>query len=358
MASIQHRPDQNKPWTVRWREGSKHRRRSFRLRGEAKAYLAEAEGIEAKQRSGTWQAPPEALDRTVAEQAEHWKRSRNHLSESTRRSDASAFNAWINPACGDVKVKEVRKHHLEHILSDMVDAGNSSGSRKDIYVRFCMMMDHAVGKGNHHLRDVTLGTVKRERKIKPLTDAEWSRLLAHVEDEWRLYVDVMGTLGLRPQECAALSPDQFDWADGTVTIDRGVKTDCSIGDTKTGTLRTLVLPDHLIEPLRKQAAKVQGETIWPWEGNMNLDTWRSRVWKKATEAAGLEDRVPYDLRHTCASKLIAMGANVIDVAEWMGHSKQMTMDTYGHLFPGRKAELASMLNRGQEDADVVALRAS
>lgn len=360
MASIQERPNQNKPWSVRWREGSKNRRKSFRLKSEAKQYLAEAEAIEGKQRSGTWRAPPDALDRTVEQQAGQWMRARSHLSASTRATDRSTYNAWITPAVGDVKLSAVRKHHLENILSDMVEAGRSSASRKDVYGRFCQMMDHALGKGGHDLRAVHMGSVKRQRKIKPLTDDEWARLLAQVPDEWRLYVDVMGTLGLRPQECAALTGVQFSFGpDGnTVTIDRAVKSDGEVGGTKTGTLRTLVVPDHLVGPLSEAVADQTGETLWPWEGYPNLDNWRKRVWNPACEEAGMPERVPYDLRHTCASKLIALGATVIDVAEWMGHSKQMTMNTYGHLFPGRKAELASMLNRKQSADNVVSLRAS
>lgn len=360
MATIQRRPEQDKEWTVRWREGGKHRRKSFRLKSEAKQYLAEAEAVEGKQRAGTWKAPPEALDRTVEQQAEQWQRSRKHLSESSQVKDASVFNAWINPECGDVKLSAVRKHHLENILADMVDEGLSSAHRKDVYSRFCMMMDHAIGTGSHNLRDVRIGTVRRERPIQPFTEEEWARLLRFTEAKWVLYVDVMGTLGLRPQECAALSPDQFVFQEATVTIDRAVKSSGKVEtETKNGTVRTLVLPDHLVRRLREACDQpLNNGTIWPWPGKINLDNWRRNVWDSACEAAGFEDRVPYDLRHTCASRLIAMGANVIDVAEWMGHSKSMTLETYGHMFPGRKAELAGMLSRGQEDADVVELRSA
>jgi hypothetical protein len=62
MATIQKRNDRDKPWRVRWREGAIHRSRSFRLKSEAKAFDVEAERIEAEQRAGTWDAPPEALN--------------------------------------------------------------------------------------------------------------------------------------------------------------------------------------------------------------------------------------------------------------------------------------------------------
>ena len=42
-----------------------------------------------------------------------------------------------------------------------------------------------------------------------------------------------------------------------------------------------------------------------------------------------------DLRHTCASPLIAQGASVKAVQAQLGHaSATVTLDRYGHLFPG------------------------
>jgi Phage integrase family len=44
----------------------------------------------------------------------------------------------------------------------------------------------------------------------------------------------------------------------------------------------------------------------------------------------------YDLRHTCASLLIAEGASIKAVQAQLGHkTASMTLDLYGHLFPGR-----------------------
>jgi integrase len=42
-----------------------------------------------------------------------------------------------------------------------------------------------------------------------------------------------------------------------------------------------------------------------------------------------------DLRHICASPLIAQGATVKAVQAQLGHaSATVTLDRYGHLFPG------------------------
>jgi integrase len=52
----------------------------------------------------------------------------------------------------------------------------------------------------------------------------------------------------------------------------------------------------------------------------------------------------YDLRHTCASLLIAQGASVKAVQAQFGHATaSITLDTYGHLFPSEMEALADWL---------------
>ena len=52
----------------------------------------------------------------------------------------------------------------------------------------------------------------------------------------------------------------------------------------------------------------------------------------------------HELRHSCASMLIAMGWTLKDVQEWLGHSDiQMTANIYSHLDVGRKACIAAAL---------------
>ena len=52
----------------------------------------------------------------------------------------------------------------------------------------------------------------------------------------------------------------------------------------------------------------------------------------------------YDLRHTCASLLIAHCASVKAVQAQLGHATaSITLDTYGHLFPSEMDTLGDRL---------------
>ena len=52
----------------------------------------------------------------------------------------------------------------------------------------------------------------------------------------------------------------------------------------------------------------------------------------------------HELRHSCASMLIAMGWTLKDVQEWLGHADiKMTANIYSHLDTARKSSIAASL---------------
>ena len=73
---------------------------------------------------------------------------------------------------------------------------------------------------------------------------------------------------------------------------------------------------------------------------------RRRIWHSAVEQAGLPQSLRiHDLRHTCASLLIAAGANPKAVQTHLGHSSiTVTKDRYTHLFPSDIDQLIRRLD--------------
>lgn len=75
------------------------------------------------------------------------------------------------------------------------------------------------------------------------------------------------------------------------------------------------------------------------------------IFKPAAVQAGLPHRLRFhNLRHTCASLLIAQGASVKAVQAQLGHaSATVTLDRYGHLFPDELQRLAERLQEAYGD---------
>jgi len=67
----------------------------------------------------------------------------------------------------------------------------------------------------------------------------------------------------------------------------------------------------------------------PWREHDWLN-WNRRIWTPAAQKAGVSEP-PYTLRHSYASLRIREGASIPELAEELGHSPQMTLNTYGHV---------------------------
>ncbi len=99
-------------------------------------------------------------------------------------------------------------------------------------------------------------------------------------------------------------------------------------------------------------AMAKGEEMAPWvflspQGYRWDDGNLKRACAKCLEASGLRRIRFHDLRHTYASLLIEQGAHPKYIQEQMGHSSiQVTMDTYGHLFPNRNRGWVNRLDEG------------
>ena len=71
-----------------------------------------------------------------------------------------------------------------------------------------------------------------------------------------------------------------------------------------------------------------------------------RVFQPAVRSIGREGFRFHDLRHTYATLLISQGAHPRVVMERLGHSSiQITMNTYGHLFPSEDEATSNRLEQ-------------
>jgi integrase len=171
----------------------------------------------------------------------------------------------------------------------------------------------------------------------------------------------------------------------------------SIGETKTGTRRTVPIP-HGLTPLLREAdqwalmLKRQGDlrrgsinasTAKEWDELNERDRrephlifttrhghpwsrtrFRARVWEPAVELAAIDPPPHFhDLRHSYASWLIARGVDPKALQAWLGHSSiRTTFDVYGHLMPSHGADIIARLDSPvarswhEEPAEVIPIR--
>jgi integrase len=169
------------------------------------------------------------------------------------------------------------------------------------------------------------------------TDDEVLAIIRATPERYRPMLNLMWRCGLRPGELFALTVGQLDPESHRLTVDRAVN-DRTQGPTKTGRVRTFVLPlaifDQLSAYIRSEAGWTdpEGFVFTTERGTMiDADNFRRRVFAPAAKAAGVNHGVTLmDLRHTAASNMVAAGIDLATVAQHTGHSLRVLWNTYTH----------------------------
>jgi integrase len=93
------------------------------------------------------------------------------------------------------------------------------------------------------------------------------------------------------------------------------------------------LTERALAVYERLPARLETRLVFPAPkgGYISIDNWRTREWYDALDAAGIERRGPYHLRHTFATEALASGVSIFELARVMGASVREIDRTYGHL---------------------------
>lgn len=92
---------------------------------------------------------------------------------------------------------------------------------------------------------------------------------------------------------------------------------------------------------------IENDYIFKWEnGKPYAPDYITRKFGKLLNKHNLRHIRFHDLRHSCASLLIANGFTLKDIQEWLGHSDiQVTANIYAHLDVKRKNNIANSMSK-------------
>jgi len=178
---------------------------------------------------------------------------------------------------------------------------------------------------------------------------------------------VLAFTGLRWEEAVAVPIENVDLDGQWITVDRtasesGGKRDIR-DDLKTGAAERLAaIPDTAMPAVRRLVESgAKGRELSDGQrysrlingergGYVGYSMWR-RYLKlahgyTAAHTDGIVKYTAHELRHVCASLLIASGATDMQVCRQMGHSKvETTKNIYGHLFAQDQADILKAMNQ-------------
>jgi integrase len=339
----------------------------FKLKAEAEAWRAKTEN---KRNTGTLTDP--SLGRiTLAGWFAHYLEHAGHLRPSTRSSYEGAMRNLVLPKLGRRRLSDLTHQDCQNWAAELATDGKSTAYIHTAYRVLRAVLDPAVKAdriATNPAKELRLKVTERKADDKRfLTFEELERLadaVGEVDARYRGFVLFLGYSGLRIGEAAALKTEHVETdarrhrvvvrvLEGVSVVDGRIH----VGPTKTGHNRVVTLTGSIADDLlaHLKAYPPQSGLVFPAPGGgyLNRHNFYNRVWLSALKRAGLAPPQPrvHDLRHTAVSLAIASGANIKQVQIRAGHSSvKVTLDVYGHLFPGDDEAVAEALDEGRRAA--------
>lgn len=181
------------------------------------------------------------------------------------------------------------------------------------------------------------------------TSEEFKHFLEKVSDKpsSRAGFLILYYTGLRIGELLALEYADIDFEHCQITVNKSyqrIKDRDVITPPKTPrSVRTISIPIFLRDELKGYTDKLYGlqkhDRIFPYTKHFF-----EHEMKRGIKLAGTKPIRIHDLRHSHASLLIELGLSPVAVADRLGHEKvETTLNTYSHLFPHKREEVAEKL---------------
>ena len=268
---------------------------------------------------------------TLAALAERYLRE--HVAVRCKPSTAAqyrlAIERYIVPALGEMPVSSIKRSHvadLQHALRDRPAMANL------VVATLSRLIDRAQAWGA--VREManpcrTAQKYRVRRRERFLTDAEFRRLgqaLDELEATGRLSPHAAAALrllmltGCRRNEILTLR-----WED--VHLDAR---ELRLRDSKTGP-RTVSLSQEAADVLAAIPRVPHNPWVIPGTRPGQRLSSIFEPWRRVRARAGLDDVRIHDLRHSYASRALALGESLPVIAKLLGHAQIQTTARYTHL---------------------------
>ena len=295
---------------------------------------------------------------TVDEFLDRWlETEKTRIAEGHYEGCVGLLRLYVRPVLGSKKLSDLKPLHVQGMINGMVARGLSPRTVRYAHSILFRALKRAIRWRmivSNPADDLELPKQVR-REMQALTPEEAKAfLLGCKQDKYGLMFALALITGMRPEEYMGLQWSDIDFQRQALSIQRVVvwkrwKSEWYFCEPKTPrSRRTIPLPSGLVSKLlewQEHQEEWSGKVKEKWQ-NYNLvfpsdigtplspRNLQRRHFKPLLVKAGLPDIRLYDLRHSCATLLLAAGENPKVVSERLGHASiVLTLDTYSHVLP-------------------------
>ncbi len=284
--------------------------------------------------------PPEAKF-TVAGLAERFMRIyvERHLKPATVASYRSVLDKYILPALGGTAVAEVGGAQVTALHHRLRNTPGLANQAVHLLSRMFVLAEawELVPPGRNPCRRLRrYRTQPRERFLSPEEYRRLGRALTDAEAESAVWppaiaaIRLLALTGCRRGEILNLQWDDVDRTAG----------DLRLRDAKAG---PRMVP--LTRPVLRVLDGVPRQPGVPWviagQRPGRRLTGLQYYWRSVRARAGLDDVRIHDLRHSYASRALALGESLYTIGKLLGHTSVATSARYAHLMREAEKEAAN-----------------
>jgi integrase len=278
----------------------------------------------------------------------------------------------LKPALGRLPLDRVEPTHVQSLLNAKLKSGLSPKSVRYILgtLRTALNQANRWGYISRNPAALVDGPRVERYEIQPLSLDEARTFLAAIKgDRLQALYSVALTMGLRQGEALGLRWQDVDLSAGTLRVSKQLQRidgEFKLVEPKTSrSRRTLALPATAIYELKDHCLKQRDERMAAGARWSDMDlvftrpdggpldgTVVTHQFHRLLDKAGLPQRRFHDLRHSCATLLLAQGVSPRVVMEILGHSQiALTMNTYTHVLPELKRDAARRMDEAIRELD-------
>ncbi len=265
---------------------------------------------------------------------------------------------YVRPALGDKRLSDVRPLDVQKLYSDMQARALSPRTVRYAHTILSSAFKQAVKWGMLARNPCQMVEIPRQvrREMYALSATEAARFLGAAEgDRYALVFSVALSTGMRPEEYLALQWKDICFERGVVTVRRALVYNRKGGgwyfdELKTSrSRRNIPLGAAIARGLKEHRRQQNEERLKAGSDYQNHDLvfatmggtpiLLSNLFRRHFKPIALRAKLPggfrlYDLRHSCATLLLAANEHPKVVSERLGHASiVLTLDTYSHVLP-------------------------
>ena len=247
-----------------------------------------------------------------------------HCKPSTREEYRRSVRLFVDPVIGELRVPEVQRKDIAALHHGLRDKPYQANRTLAVLSKMFSLAEVWGWRpdGSNPCRHVKrYKEHKRERFLSPEETERLGEILREAEEEMPSAVAAFRLLLLTGCRLSEIQFLRWEY----------VKDDCiELPDAKTGGRVVPLGPEA-----RAVLSAIPRDEDNPWviagrlPGSHLTDL--QRPWRRIRKQAGLEDVRIHDLRHSFASRALALGESLTMIGKLLGHTQVQTTARYAHL---------------------------